>query len=233
MLVSGIQQFTLLDFPGKTAAIVFTPGCNFRCGYCHNPEFVLPERIKAIQQSFINEEAVFNFLRQRHGLLDGVVITGGEPTLQGDLVPFIRKIRDLGFLVKLDTNGNKPEILMQLFKEGLVDFVAMDVKTSFTNYLNLAGSLANTNRIRQSIELIMHSGVPYEFRATVLKELHTAGVLLDMAKMVKGATTFALQNFRPAHTLNPAYASYHAFTDEDMEEAKTIFNLFVHRVIIR
>lgn len=233
MLISGIQQCTLLDFPGKTACVVFTPGCNFRCGYCHNPEFVLPEQIKCIQKDFIHEEVFFNFLKKRKGLLDGVVITGGEPTLQGDLIPFIKKVRNLGFLVKLDTNGNKPDIVRKVFEEKLVDYIAMDIKTSYVKYQSLVGKLANADYIRKSISLIMNSGIPYEFRSTIIKETHPISTLKEMAKMVHGANTFSLQSFRPAHTLNPLFQSFHAFTEQEMKDIKQIFEQYVSRVIIR
>ncbi|PIR76985.1 MAG: anaerobic ribonucleoside-triphosphate reductase activating protein, partial [Candidatus Magasanikbacteria bacterium CG10_big_fil_rev_8_21_14_0_10_38_6] len=139
MVISGVQPFTLLDFPEKTACIIFTAGCNFRCGYCHNPEFVLPEKIQQIKTSFIDEETIYSFLQKRKGLLDGVVISGGEPTMMGDLPAFIRNIKELGFLVKLDTNGNRPLVLQHLLDEGLLDYVAMDVKTSLVNYADLVG----------------------------------------------------------------------------------------------
>lgn len=233
MLISGIQQFTLLDYPGKTACVVFTPGCNFRCGYCHNPEFVLPEQIKNIQKDFIHEDVIFNFLKKRQGLLDGVVITGGEPTLQGDLIPFIKKVRDLGFLVKLDTNGNKPDVIKKIFDEHLVDYVAMDIKTSYAKYQSLVGTLANVDRIQESISLIINSGIPYEFRSTIIKETHTEDVLKEMAIIVKGADIFALQSFRPAHTLNPLFQSFHAYSEKEMEDIKNIFEQYVSCVIIR
>lgn len=233
MLISGIQQCTLLDFPGKTACVVFTPGCNFRCGYCHNPEFVLPEQIKCIQKNFIHEDIFFNFLKKRKGLLDGVVITGGEPTLQGDLIPFMKKVRDLGFLIKLDTNGNKPNVTAKALEEKLVDYIAMDVKTSYVKYQSLVGKLANVDFIKESIALIMRSGIPYEFRSTLVKETHTLSTLKEMAKMIKGAELFALQSFRPSHTLDPLYQSFHAYTSEEMKKIKTIFESHAKRVIIR
>lgn len=233
MRISGIQQCTLIDYPGKTACVVFTPGCNFRCGYCHNPEFVLPEQIKKIQKDFINEEAVFNFLKKRKGLLDGVVITGGEPTLQGDLVPFMQKVRELGFLIKLDTNGNKPEIIIDALQKKLVDFIAMDVKTSYVKYQSLVGKLAKADNIKKSIDLIMSSGIAYEFRSTIVKETHSIPTLKEMAKMIEGAKTFALQSFRPAHTLNPLFQSFHGFSEGEMNDIQKIFEPYVERVIIR
>jgi len=233
MLISGIQQCTLLDFPGKTACVVFTPGCNFRCGYCHNPEFVLPEQIKHIQKNFIHEDVFFHFLEKRKGLLDGVVITGGEPTLQGDLIPFMKKIRNLGFLIKLDTNGNMPQVLTKVLEEKLIDYIAMDIKTSYLKYQSLVGKRAQTNFLQESISLIMHSGIPYEFRSTIIKETHTQHILKEMADMITGANIFALQSFRPGHTLNPLYKTFHAYSHEEMIAIKKIFEPHAKHVIIR
>lgn len=233
MLISGIQQCTLLDFPGKTACVVFTPGCNFRCGYCHNPEFVLPEQIKCIQKDFIHEEVVFSFLKKRKGLLDGIVITGGEPTLQGDLISFIKKVRDMGFLVKLDTNGNKPDILEKAYSEQLLDYVAMDIKTTYVKYQSLVGKLAKPDNIKKSIEYIMNSGIPYEFRSTILKETHPESVLKEMAGMIHGAQRFALQTFRPAHTLDPKFQSFHGYSEEEMLRLLNIFTPHVTHALVR
>ncbi len=233
MLISGIQQCTLLDYPGITACVVFTPGCNFRCGYCHNPEFVLPEQIKCIQKNFIHEDVFFHFLEKRKGLLDGVVITGGEPTLQGDLIPFMKKIRDLGFLIKLDTNGNKPEVLSNVLEEKLVDYIAMDIKTSYLTYQSLVGKLAQTDLLKESISRIMQSGIPYEFRSTIIKETHPKTTLMEMATMITGAELFALQSFRPGHTLNPLYQTFHPYSPEEMNTIKKIFEPHIKRVIIR
>lgn len=233
MLISGVQKFTLLDFPERTACIVFTPGCNFRCGYCHNPEFVLPEKIKELKSNMIPETAVFNFLRQRKNLLDGVVITGGEPTIMPDLGDFIKKVKMLGFLVKLDTNGNKPEILEDLINKAMLDYIAMDVKTSFDHYENFAGEMIKLEDIKKSIKLIKNSRMDYEFRTTLVKEIHTQEVLKQMAQMLSGAKKLFLQSFWPENVLNPEFEKYHGFTSGEMEKIAGIFREFVDEVSVR
>jgi len=233
MEISGIQKFTTLDYPEHTACIVFTPGCNFRCGYCHNPEFVLPEKIKELQHSFIEEESFFSFLTKRVGLLDGVVISGGEPTLMPDLLGFMKKVKDMGFLVKLDTNGNRPQVIQKAIEKGLVDYIAMDVKTSFKKYGELVGKFAVPEKIKESIERIKKSGVAYEFRSTLIQETHSQEVLEDMAEMMRGSEKLYLQTFRPGTTLNPLFQTFHAFADSDMEGMKNMFSQSVHNVFIR
>jgi pyruvate formate lyase activating enzyme len=234
MVISGIQKFSILDFPGKTACIVFTPGCNFRCKFCYNPEFVLPEEIKKISDDFIPEDVFFNFLEQRKDLLDGVVITGGEPTVIADLPNFMAKIKKKGFLVKLDSNGNKPEVLKDVFDKGLVDYIAMDIKTSLEKYKDLSGADANPDNVKESIELIMKSGIPYEFRSTVVREIHPKEVLKEMAKLIDGADQYFMQAFRPGDTLDPAVSNYQPYDEEEMKNiAKDIFGQYVKKVGIR
>lgn len=227
MFLSSIQKFTLLDYPEKTACIVFTPGCNFRCGYCHNPEFVLPQMIREIKSSFIPEETFFRFLEKRQGKLEGVVITGGEPTVMGDLLTFMSKVKKMGFCIKLDSNGNKSEVLKQAFEENLIDYIAMDIKTSLGKYKKLVGERANETQLSKSIALIKNSVIPYEFRSTLIKEIHTKEVLEGMADMLEGAKKLYLQKFRPGITLNPIFQSYHPFSDE---EINTIADFFQNRV---
>ncbi|MBU1089654.1 anaerobic ribonucleoside-triphosphate reductase activating protein [Patescibacteria group bacterium] len=224
MQIAAIQKLTLLDFPGKTACTVFTPGCNFRCGYCHNPELVLPEKIAVAKQDLIPEGAFFNFLGKRKGLLDGVCVTGGEPTLQKDLLQFLKKIRQRGFLVKLDTNGSRPEILEKLFRARLLDFIALDVKASPKNYQNLV-RMNVAEKIKISKNLIQQSGVPYEFRTTVVREIHDEEEFRKILEFVRGAEKFFLQNFEPKHgCLDPKFEKFHGFTKKELtkmcEEAK-------------
>lgn len=233
MKLSAIQRFTMLDYPDKVACIAFTPGCNMRCGFCHNPEFVLPEQIQELSSGFIVEETFFNFLDQRRGLLEGVVVSGGEPTIWQDLPDFFRKIKERGYLTKLDTNGNRPEVLDYLLKEKLVDYVAMDVKTSLSEYPSLVGGGAKSEHIAKSIELLKASGIPYEFRTTLIKEVHTDGVLRDMAELLSGAQCYSLQTFRPGHTLNPVFAMYHPFSRTEMERLRQQFAVTIESVIIR
>ena len=224
---------SLLDFPGVIATIVFTPGCNFRCGYCHNPEFVLPERIAEIRPSFIKEEVFFNFLEKRKGVLDGVVVTGGEPTLMPDLLPFLAKLKEHGFKVKLDTNGNRASVLRAAMDAGLVDYVAMDVKTSMDEYPNLVGNLASAENLRESMKMLMAGSVPYEFRSTLIKETHTPEVIADMVALMTGAQRVALQTFRPGNTLCSKFGDYHAFSDDEMEVIRQQFLPVAGEVIMR
>lgn len=233
MLISGIQPCTLLDFPEKTACIVFTPGCNFRCSYCHNPEFVLPELIGKLRESFIPEETFFRFLDRRQDLLDGVVVTGGEPTLMPDLLNFLRKVKDRGFKTKLDTNGNRPAVLRRALEDGLLDYVAMDVKTSLTEYKNLAGPLADPSKIAESVEILKTSPVQSEFRSTIMQELHPQFVLDGMAELLCGAKTLYLQKFRPDVVLKEDAYGYHPFSDAEMSSIADFFRRTVPNVIIR
>ena len=233
MFLSGIQPFTVLDYPGKVSCIVFTPGCNFRCGYCHNPEFVLPEKVAALRPNFIVEEAFFNFLDQRNTLLDGVVISGGEPTLMPDLEQFIEKIKKRGHLVKLDSNGNRPAVLKRLLAKNMLDYIAMDVKTSLPRYQGLVGPWAAENQIAESIRLIQDSGVEYEFRTTLVKEVHTPDAINEMCRLLKGAKKLYLQSFRPEVTLNPAFGSYTPFNEKETEQLAEQFRGHVTEVLIR
>lgn len=233
MQISGIQKFSMLDFPGRTACIVFTPGCNFRCGMCHNSEFVLPEEIAKIKKSFIPEKTFFNFLKKRKGLLDGVVISGGEPTLQKNLAEFCQKIKNMGFLVKLDTNGSRSVELKNLFKKKLLDFVAMDIKTSLAKYKEFSGDGVLIEDIKKSVRLIIESSLEYEFRSTLIHELHPPEVLEDMAKLISGAKNIYLQIFRPQKTLDLGFERYHAFSDNQLQAAQKVFSKYVQEVHIR
>lgn len=162
MKIAGLQKFSLIDYPGKVAAVLFTQGCNFRCPYCHNPELVLPE----LFQSIIPTEIVLSFLRERVGQLEAVVISGGEPTLQTGLIDFILAIKKLGYSVKLDTNGSNPNLLRELIALEIVDFFAMDIKAPFEKYAELAGCEVDVARLKESIALIIASGLNHEFRTT-------------------------------------------------------------------
>ncbi len=233
MLLSGVTKLTLLDFPEKTACIVFTAGCSFRCGYCHNPEFVLPEQIKKIEKGFIPEETFLRFLKRRQGLLEGVVITGGEPTLHPDLEDFIVKIRALGYAVKLDTNGNRPVVLRQLIEKGLVQYVAMDFKTSFDRYRTLSGLGVDAQAIAESFHFLKEGIVPYEFRTTLVREIHTEDVLDTMRQSLRGASRYFLQSFRNEIVLDPKFETLSAFSKSEMESLAEYFADAVGEVGIR
>ncbi len=223
MLISGVQPFTLLDYPGKVAAIIFTPGCNMRCRFCHNKEFVLPDEIKKITPSFISEKSVLNFLASRIGKLDGLVISGGEPTVQPDLMQFIQKVRDMGFLIKLDTNGNLPHILKKLVTEKLVDYVAMDVKTMPDRYKELVGDLAKPENIIESIQFLKEGHVTYEFRTTVIAGIHSREIIDGMAALLRGSDKLYLQTFRPGVTLDPTFEKKKPISQIQMNEYAEIF----------
>lgn len=182
MKLGGLVKFTLIDFPGMPAAIVFTQGCNFRCRYCHNPELVYPH----LFQESVPEEEIMTFLKRRQGTLDGVVVSGGEPTLQPDLVRFMADIKALGYKTKLDTNGTRPEVIKELIDKKLVDFIAMDLKAPFTKYADITGVETNETVIRQSMDLICQSGLAYQFRTTYDKEVLTDEDIAAISLAVNG-----------------------------------------------
>ncbi len=190
MIIKGLQRLTLLDFPERVACTVFTAGCNFRCPFCHNASLVVKS-----EGEQISEAELFDFLEKRRGRLSGICISGGEPTLQPDLIPFIRRVREMGYAVKLDTNGYRPEVLYELISEGLVDYIAMDIKTSRERYSAVAGVDIDVSKIEESAELIMSSGIDYEFRTTVVKELHSAHDFTNIGNWLSGAKKFFLQGF--------------------------------------
>jgi pyruvate formate lyase activating enzyme len=203
MLIAGFQKLTLIDYPGKIATTVFTVGCPFRCPFCHNPELVLGTG-RGLSPQKITEKEFFEHLKKRIGKLEGVCITGGEPTVQADLIKFIKRIKKLGFLVKLDTNGTRPDILKKVIDEKLVDFIAMDIKNQLDKYDATAGTKVDKDRIRLSVKLIMNSYVPYEFRTTVVPGIHSEEDFLEIAEWIKGAETYYLQEYRDKKILNPS-----------------------------
>ena len=190
MLFGGIQKLTLLDFPGNVACILFTPGCNFRCPFCHNSSLVKSS------QPQLTEEEILSFLKKRQGILEGVCITGGEPLIHPDLPEFIKKVKELGYKVKLDTNGSFPLRLKALMDDNLLDYVAMDVKNSFHKYpLTTGVDNINIQDIEESIAILLNSTIPYEFRTTVTNELHTAEDIKSITTLIKGADKYFIQNF--------------------------------------
>lgn len=193
MQIHGLQKLTLLDYPGKTACTVFTGGCNFRCPFCHNASLVLrPET-----QPQIPEAALFAFLEKRRGVLEGVAVTGGEPTLQPDLPAFLKRIRALGYAVKLDTNGARPDVLRRLLDDGLLDLVAMDIKSSPEGYARACGlDVPPLDAVRDSAALLLEGRIPYEFRTTLVRELHGETELRGIGHWLRGAERFYLQSYR-------------------------------------
>ncbi len=229
MLLGGFQRFSLIDYPDKICAIGFTQGCNFRCPYCHNPELVEPERFNGA----LAEEDVFNFLQERQGKIDGVVITGGEPTIHSDLLDFSKKIKALGFLVKLDTNGSHPEILSRLIQDGAVDYIAMDIKAPEHRYAEIAAAAVDMEKIKQSVSLIMNSGLPYEFRTTVVAGLLSKEDIVVLTRMIIGARLYVLQKFLPTKTIDVNFLQEDTYTDEEFEEIRNSLRGLVKECIIR
>ncbi len=203
MKLYGLQKMTLLDFPGRVACTVFLGGCDFRCPWCHNYELAVGSA-----EPVMDEEEFFAFLKKREGLLEGVAVTGGEPCLSKELPAFLRKIREMGFLTKLDTNGAHPELLEQILREGLADYVAMDIKNSPGKYLltaGLTGSEAQQEallgRVRRSIRLIMELAPDYEFRTTVIRQFHEEQDFAEIGEMIRGARRYFLQSFTDRDTV--------------------------------
>ena len=213
MQIGGLQKVSLMEYPGKISAIAFTQGCNFRCPYCHNPELVDPD----LYGECLSEEEVVSFLERRKGKLEAVTITGGEPTIYHDLIDFIKCVRKIGYLIKLDTNGSYPEVLEQLIRSRLVDYIAMDMKGPLHKYKMVTKSKIDVDKIRQSIEMIMKSGVPYEFRTTIPKSLLQEDDLLEMGKILRNASCYILQQFVPTKTLDKQFLKHKAYSQEEME----------------
>ncbi|MDW8033763.1 MAG: anaerobic ribonucleoside-triphosphate reductase activating protein [Nitrososphaerota archaeon] len=221
MIIKGLQKLTLIDYPGKIACTFFTFGCNFRCPYCHNPELVVDDGTPPIP-----EEAIFLFLEERKSFLDGVCITGGEPTLHNDLPDFIRKLKNLGYSVKLDTNGTNPKMLKQLIEEKLVDYIAMDVKAPLEKYEAVVRVKTNIENIVESIEIVKVFR-EHEFRTTVVPELLSREDIMTIVNQLKGARRFFIQQFKPSKTLDKKFLEKQAyFTDEIEKIVKMIKPLF-------
>jgi pyruvate formate lyase activating enzyme len=190
--IAGLERSSFVDYPGKLAAVIFTPGCNLDCFYCHNRHLLSPGETDVVYKP----EDVLRFLRSRVGLLEGVVISGGEPTLQKDLEPFLTDIHAMGFAVKLDTNGTQPWVVQPLIEKHLLDFVAMDVKAPRNRYDEIAGRAVDIHAVEESVRLLMHSGVDYEFRTTFAPQL-TALDIVTIAAWIYGARRYVLQQYRP------------------------------------
>ncbi len=219
MIIGGLQKTTLIDYPGKVACTVFLAGCNFRCPWCYSSELVLPEKIK--KQPRISEKEFFRFLRGKKGLLDGVVLCGGEPTLNNDLPEFIKKIKGLGFLVKLDTNGSRPDMLKKLIGKKLLDYIAMDIKAPLgIKYQKAIGVKVGLEDIRKSVEIIKRSGIDYEFRTTVVPGIHAKKDVIQIAKDISPAKAYFLQNFRAEKNLDPKFKKIRSYPKTFLEEIK-------------
>jgi pyruvate formate lyase activating enzyme len=225
MEISGFVKSSLIDYPQKVAAVVFTQGCNFKCGFCHNPKLIVSK------EGTVAEKEVIDLLTIRQGKLDGVVITGGEPTVQKDLIRFIKEVKSMGYLVKLDTNGTDPKILKKLIDDKLVDYVAMDIKGPPDSYIEITGFM-NTKVIQTSIDILKESDVDYEFRTTVLPFYHGIKDFGIVGEMLRGATLYTIQGFRPEITFDKKLESEPPFKQIELEKIARIMKKYVKNVNI-
>lgn len=228
MIFGGFEKFTLIDYPGKVACMVYTIGCNFRCPYCHNPELV----DETVEYTW-SEEDILRFLEKRKGVLEGVCITGGEPTMHEDLPDFIRKVKKLGYAVKLDSNGTNPGMLKDLISGGLVDYVAMDIKSPLRKYKETVNRPADLGAIQKSIKLLMRSGIPYEFRTTLIKSLVSPEDLEEIGGEIRGAKKYYLQKFIQSKILNPQFLRKTTYSDKELLELQKKMNNYVQYCGIR
>ena len=212
MIIKGLQRHTLIDYPGKIACVVFTFGCNFRCGYCHNPELIVDDGRPEISQ-----QEVLDFLKERVGFLDGVVISGGEPTLNGDLPNFISKIKQMGFSVKLDTNGTNPKMLKELMDRNLLDYIAMDIKGPLEDYDKIANVKVDIDKIKKSVDIVKNFR-DYEFRTTAVPELFDTNIARKIGEWLDGSKRFYLQQFRGIKNLDKSFNGKSSFSKNDLEE---------------
>lgn len=232
MYISGLQKLTLLDYPGHLAAIVFLNGCNFRCPFCQNRSLVLPSE----QTPVIPLEDFQTFLKKRAGILEGICITGGEPTLYKDLPELISIIHQEGYLVKLDTNGSNPELLASLLHNNMLDYVAMDVKAGRQNYPNAAGFSSDSpllSNIEKSVLLLLDSKIDYEFRTTVVGGLHTADDFYDIAQWIQGCRHYYLQSFRSCEEILMNDHPFFSFSKEQMRQFLEIVQKSIPQACLR
>lgn len=228
MSIHGFNKLTLLDYPGRCAATIFLGGCNFRCPFCQNSGLILHPECEPV----ISEDTVLDFLKKRRGILDGVCITGGEPTLDPVLFPLIRKIKGLGYLVKLDTNGSHPETVKALISERLIDMVAMDIKSSKEHYAQVAGiAKPDLDEICRTVELLMRGSIPYEFRTTVVRELHAAEDFRAIGVWLAGADAYYLQAYKDSE--NVLNRSFHSYTYPELREIQAVLSKTITYVGIR
>ncbi|MDH5442363.1 MAG: anaerobic ribonucleoside-triphosphate reductase activating protein [Candidatus Nomurabacteria bacterium] len=228
MRIGGLEKFSLIDFPGNIACIIYTIGCKFACPYCHNPELV-----NETVEREIPVKEIYEFLESRKGLLEGVVITGGEPTLHDDLLEFISEIKKMGFKVKLDSNGTNPKMLKRAIGKKLVDYIAMDMKSPLEIYHKTVSRPVDIDAIKTSIELLMSSPIPYEFRTTIIKSLLSPGDIEQIAKEISGAKNYYLQKFVSVKILNPQFKKKVTYTDEEFSELRELAEKYVENCYVR
>jgi pyruvate formate lyase activating enzyme len=232
MFLGGLQKSSLIDYPGRVSCVCFVSGCNFHCPYCHNPDLV---KGNTSNLSPVDDQTFYAFLMKRKGLLDGVVISGGEPTLRKDLHEMCATIKTLGYPVKLDTNGSQPGVIKNLIQEGLVDYIAMDIKTDPLLYPSTIAKDCDPNQILSSIRIIMDSAPDYEFRTTCVRPMVDGGVLSKISRLIQGARLYVLQGFHSAKVLNPGFFEgvEPGYTQEEMADLRSIAERWVTSCIIR
>lgn len=232
MIIGGLQKNSLIDYPGKISCVVFLSGCNFDCPYCHNPQLV---KSKTFDKKTVQEATVFDFLESHKTFLDGVVISGGEPTIQNDLMELCNKIKSLGYSIKLDTNGSKPNVIEELIQKRVIDYVAMDIKTDPFLYSSYISKSANADDIISSIQLIMKSGIAYEFKTTCIKPFVDETIIEKIAKLIRGAPLFALQQFNHTQVLHPEFFNpqNRLYSQDELMRFKSIAESYVNHCIIR
>jgi pyruvate formate lyase activating enzyme len=226
MKISGFQKLTLLDFPDKLACIIFTQGCNFNCQYCQNSGLIGHEN-----EYLIDEEEIFDYLEKRKKVIDGIVISGGEPTVQKDLLRFMKRVKDKGFLVKLDTNGSNPKILKEIIYENLVDYIAMDIKNVFELYKEVTYTNTNTSNLKESIKLISDSNIDHEFRTTIIKNVHDLDKIYKICSYVDNHAKMFLQNFEQSENVKDK--KLESFTKEELIDIQKKVKKKFPNVIVR
>jgi len=232
MKFGGLQKNSLIDFPGKVSCVLFLKGCNFDCPYCQNPDLLKND---LACPSALEEEEFFNFLETRKGLLDGVVISGGEPTLHDDLPRLCQKIKEMGFALKLDTNGSRPKRIQEIIDQQLVDYIAMDIKTDPNRYGPCVKADFESTRVLASIRIIMESNIAYEFRTTCVQQIIDEEKISNISKEIKGARLYALQKYHPAKILHPEFFELGqiGFADDTMIRFQSIASNWVKECIVR
>jgi pyruvate formate lyase activating enzyme len=229
MKIGGLRRVSLIDYPGLICATVFLQGCNFKCPYCHNPELVDPDLFRPCMK----EKDVLDFLQTRRGKLDAVAITGGEPTIQNNLIPFIKQIKKMGFAVKLDTNGSQPQVIKTLITEKLLDYIAMDIKAPLEKYKDIVKTHVNPDSIKESIGLILNAKIPYEFRTTIVESQLEENDILKIGELIAGASRYILQKFIPTKTLDSRFLKEKSYSDEKLQEIKSHLEKQITSVTIR
>jgi pyruvate formate lyase activating enzyme len=227
--LGGLQKSSLIDYPGMISAVIFTQGCNFRCPYCHNPELVNGKR----ETVNGNPKHILAFLNARVGKLDGIVITGGEPTLHQHLLEFIKQIKDLGFSVKLDTNGTNPEMLQTLIDAKLIDYVAMDIKAPIEKYSEIVCAKVDTEKVLKSIEILKNNNIDYEFRTTVVKSQLLLEDFEKIGALIQDSPKYYLQRFFPTKILDESFLAQSTYSDEEFILIIATLKNYVHKVELR